>query len=148
MSFRLPLTRASLLKPVQSAKIIATRQETASTRLASSTSKPTVKIDQTKKSNNPDEDPTVEHHEHGSTARTLEGGKGAAQSHPAKQPDPQPSPERSTGVQPSGPESKAGEGRVDGVHKEELRGRSMEHSVNRPAKHEGTTAGGRGGKAL
>lgn len=148
MSFRLPLTRASQLSPVRSGQLIAFRQQPASTRLASYASKPTVKIDQTKKSNNPDEDLKPEHHEHGTTTRTLEGEKGATQPHPAKQPDPQPSPERSTGVQPSGPESKAGEGRAGAVHKENLKGRSMEHSVNRPAKHEGATAGGRGGKAM
>lgn len=57
-------------------------------------------------------------------------------------------PERSTGVQPSGPESKAGEGKVHAVHREQLDGRTMEHSVSRPARHEGTTAARCGGNAM
>lgn len=148
MSLRPPVTRASRINPVQSARPIATRQRLTSARFASSAPKPTVKIDQTKKSNNPDEAPKPEHHEQGTTARTLEGEKGAAQPHPAKQPDPQPSPERSTGVQPSGPESRAGEGSAGAVHREELDGRNMGHSVDGPAPHDGTTAGGRGGNAM
>lgn len=136
MSFRLPVARASQLPSVRSARLITTRKQVACARLASSASKPTVKIDQTKKSNDPDESPKPEHHERGTTARTLEGEKGATQPHPAKQPDPQPSPERSTGIQPSGPESKAGEGRAGAVHREKLEGRSIGHSVDRPAPHE------------
>ncbi|KAK7700645.1 hypothetical protein SLS64_010789 [Diaporthe eres] len=132
MSFRLSVARASQLSSVRSARLIATRKQVACARLASSASKPTVKIDQTKKSNNPDESPKPEHHEHGTAARTLEGEKGATQPHPAKQP----SPERSTGIQPSGPESKAGEGRAGAVHREKLEGRSIGHSVDRPAPHE------------
>lgn len=123
-------------------------RQIAPLRFASSATKPPVKIDQTKRSNNPDEDHTPEHREQGTTARALEGDTSAAQAHPAKQSDPQPSPARSTGVQPNGPESRAGEGRVDAVHREKLEGRSMEHSVDRPARHEGATAGGRGGNAM
>jgi hypothetical protein len=139
MSSRLPVTRASLLlRPTGTAQFIATRR-LAPVRFASPAPKPTVKIDQTKRSNNPDESPTSEHHGHGITARNLEGEKGAAQ----------PSPERSTGIQPSGPESRAGEGRADAVHREQLDRRTMGHSVNRVvARHEGTAAAARGGNAM
>lgn len=147
MSLRLPVPQVTLLRPIKSAHFMPARQ-IAPLRFASSATKPAVKIDQTKRSNNPDEDPTPEHCEQGTTARALEGDTAAAQAHPAKQPDPQPSPARSTGVQPNGPESRAGEGRAGAVHSEKLGGRSMEHSVNRPAKQEGAAAGGRGGNAM
>lgn len=147
MSLRLPVPHASLLRPIKPAHFMPAGQ-IAPLRFASSASKPVVKIDQTKRSNNPDEDHTPEHREQGTTARALEGDTAAAQAHPAKQPDPQPSPARSTGAQPGGPESRAGEGRVDAAHREDLDGTSMENSVNRPVKHEGLTAGGRGGNAM
>lgn len=147
MSSRLHIIRGSLFTSTRAANPFATRKIT-SARFASSAQQPTVKIDQTKKSNRPDESPRPEHEEHGTIAKTLEGEKGAAQPHPAKQPDPQPSPERSTGIQPSGPESKAGEGRVGDVHRENIDGRTMEHSVDKPVPHEGTTAGGRGGSKM
>ncbi|POS70764.1 hypothetical protein DHEL01_v210845 [Diaporthe helianthi] len=120
MSFRLlPVTRSSLSPAScsRTSKLFATRQF-APLRSASSAQQPTVRIDQTKNSNRPDESPKPEHEKQGNIARELEGEKGAAQSHPAKQPDPQPSPERYTGVQPSGPESKAGEGKAGAMHKE------------------------------
>ncbi|KAI1378182.1 hypothetical protein F4677DRAFT_385386 [Hypoxylon crocopeplum] len=72
-----------------------------------------VKIDQTKKSNDPSEDQKEEHHKQATRTTSGEG-----RDHPAKQPDPQQSPSKSTGVRSEGPESKSGEGLDTGVHKE------------------------------
>lgn len=117
MSCRLSATRVSLLPFTRTALINAARS-LAPVRFASSPSKPAVKIDQTKTSNSPDESPRQGQYEHDTTARAPDGENGASQTHPAKQPDLQPSPERSTGVHPNGLESKAGEGRVDDVLRE------------------------------
>lgn len=51
-----------MLRPAKYAHLMPARQ-IAPLRFASSATKPAVKIDQTKKSNNPDEDHTPEHRE-------------------------------------------------------------------------------------
>ncbi|KAJ9654768.1 hypothetical protein H2198_006207 [Neophaeococcomyces mojaviensis] len=90
----------------------------SSTRSASSSSDSAYGspvVDQTKKGNDPNQDKRDEHKEAGNKATDASG-----RDHPAKQPDPQKSPERSTGFETEGPGTKAGEGEDTGnVHKEE-----------------------------
>lgn len=73
-------------------------------------------MDQTKQDNHPDNDKKAEHEHTASSARTEKG-----RNHPAKQPDPQKSPERSTGFETDGPgSSEAGKGKdTGGVHQEQ-----------------------------
>ncbi|KAK5937606.1 hypothetical protein PMZ80_010226 [Knufia obscura] len=94
-------------------------------------------VDQTKQNNSPNGDKKGKHEHAASSARTDvgrnspagdgttestdEGGVGSTdESHPAKQPDPQKTPERSTGFETEGPDGhKAGDGEdTGGVHKE------------------------------
>ena len=93
-----------------------------------------VTVDQTKHDNSPDGEKRGEHEHITSSVRTEEGRnqpggqenkadsarKEAAKDHPAKQADPQKSPERSTGFETDGPgDSKAGAGKdTGGVHQE------------------------------
>ncbi|KAI1761468.1 hypothetical protein GGR53DRAFT_505612 [Hypoxylon sp. FL1150] len=73
-----------------------------------------VLFDQTKKSNDPSEDQKEGHHKE-ATSTPSDGDRG----HPAKQPDPQQSPSKSTGIRDDGPGgSESGKGRDEGVHKE------------------------------
>ncbi|KAH0848804.1 hypothetical protein AYO21_08245 [Fonsecaea monophora] len=73
-------------------------------------------VDQTKIDNKPHLDKRDEHTKIGKSATSGDG-----RGHPAKQPDPQKPPERSTGVETQGSEGKSGEGRdTGGVHKEEI----------------------------
>ncbi|KIX96332.1 uncharacterized protein Z520_08110 [Fonsecaea multimorphosa CBS 102226] len=75
----------------------------------------TTVVDQTKHDNNPDQDKRAEHVKAGKSATSSEG-----RGHPAKQPDPQKPPERSTGFETEGPDGKSGEGKdTGGVHKQE-----------------------------
>ncbi|KAI1658244.1 hypothetical protein F4813DRAFT_357846 [Daldinia decipiens] len=76
-----------------------------------------VVVDQTKKSNDPEEELKEEHHKQATKATS-----GKDRDHPAKQPDPQPSPSKSTGIRTEGPGSKAGEGPDPDVHKEKAAG--------------------------
>ncbi|KAI4869422.1 hypothetical protein F4820DRAFT_406492 [Hypoxylon rubiginosum] len=70
-----------------------------------------VKVDQTKKSNDPSQDLKEEHHKQATQTTSSD--------HPAKQPDLQQSPSKSTGIRSEGPGStKAGEGTDKGVHKD------------------------------
>lgn len=64
-----------------------------------------VKMDQTKKSNDPSEENKDDHQ---AQAEMVDSDKG--RDHPAKQADPQKAPSKSTGIQTEGPDSKAGEG--------------------------------------
>lgn len=112
-------------------------------------------VDQTRKGNRPDGDFKDGHQDYASSAGRQEGGKGDAQSHPAKQPDPQRSPSKSSGVrnEGEGPEGKAGPGSARGSgggaqkDTEAIKG-AKEHSVKRPVPTEGNKAEGRGGTAL
>ncbi|OAP55425.1 hypothetical protein AYL99_10398 [Fonsecaea erecta] len=71
-------------------------------------------VDQTKHDNDPDLDKRDEHVRAAKSVTTKEG-----RDHPAKQPDPQKPPERSTGVETQGPDGKSGEARdTRGVHTE------------------------------
>ncbi|RYC65220.1 hypothetical protein CHU98_g979 [Xylaria longipes] len=72
-----------------------------------------IKFDQTKESNDPLKGLKPEHKAHAKQTGSNEG-----EDHPAKQPDPQPAPSKSTGVRYDGPDSKAGEGRDKGVTKD------------------------------
>ncbi|KAI1824371.1 hypothetical protein F4861DRAFT_539109 [Xylaria intraflava] len=72
------------------------------------------KFDQTKESNDPSKGLKPEH-----VAQAKQAGDIKGRDHPAKQPDPQPSPSKSTGVRREGPGSKAGEGEENGVSKDE-----------------------------
>lgn len=74
-----------------------------------------VTMDQTKHDNHPSNGKKPEHEHTASSARTEAG-----RNHPAKQPDPQQSPERSTGFETDGPgSSEAGKGKDTGnVHQE------------------------------
>ncbi len=73
-------------------------------------------VDQTKEGNDPSQEKREEHVEAGNRAGSSEG-----RDHPAKQPDPQKAPERSTGFETEGPNGNAGEGKDTGnVHKEEI----------------------------
>ncbi|KAI0863526.1 hypothetical protein F4860DRAFT_65932 [Xylaria cubensis] len=71
------------------------------------------KFDQTKESNDPSKGLRPEHKTQAKQAESSEG-----KDHPAKQPDPQPAPSKSTGIQSDGPDSKAGEGKDKGVTKD------------------------------
>ncbi|KAI0834892.1 hypothetical protein F5Y06DRAFT_277463 [Hypoxylon sp. FL0890] len=72
-----------------------------------------VLTDQTRKSNDPSEKQKEGHHKQATKTTSGEGRE-----HPAKQPDPQPSPSKPTGVRSEGPESKSGEGSEPAVHRE------------------------------
>ncbi|KUI72369.1 hypothetical protein VM1G_11825 [Cytospora mali] len=106
-----------------------------------------IKFDQTKKSNDPDGEPREGQHDASSSGK----GSADAQPHPAKQPDPQSTPSKSTGVRGEGPGGKAGEGQRTGgaqqKDKEAVEG-AKQHSVRKPIPSEGNTPEGRGGSAL
>ncbi|KAI1143618.1 hypothetical protein F5Y05DRAFT_361971 [Hypoxylon sp. FL0543] len=72
-----------------------------------------IRADQTRKSNDPSEEQKEGHHK-----QAKKTTSGEDRDHPAKQPDPQPSPSKPTGVRSEGPESKSGEGSEPAVHKE------------------------------
>lgn len=61
MHFRLRATRECLCCPLHSAQLLATRKVALARFASSSATKPTVNIEQTKKSNIPDEEPTPNH---------------------------------------------------------------------------------------
>lgn len=67
------------------------------------------KFDQTKESNAPSKPARTEHENQAQKSDFDED------THPAKQPDPQQSPSKATGIQTEGPGSKAGEGQDKGV---------------------------------
>ncbi|XXH04617.1 hypothetical protein Hte_011034 [Hypoxylon texense] len=70
-----------------------------------------VKVDQTKKGNDPSQDQKGDHHKQATETTSSD--------HPAKHPDPQQSPSKSTGIRSEGPGStKSGEGVDEGVHKD------------------------------
>ncbi|KIW62294.1 hypothetical protein PV04_10478 [Phialophora macrospora] len=72
-------------------------------------------VDQTKINNDPNKEKKEEHVKAGNKASSAEG-----RDHPAKQPDPQKPPERSTGFETEGPDGNSGEGEDSGhVHKQE-----------------------------
>jgi hypothetical protein len=71
-------------------------------------------MDQTKAGNDPNHQKKDEHVQAGNRA-----GSEASRDHPAKQPDPQKAPERSTGIQTEGPNGRSGEGTAENVHKQE-----------------------------
>ncbi|KAI0487619.1 hypothetical protein F4859DRAFT_510188 [Xylaria cf. heliscus] len=73
-----------------------------------------IKRDQTKELNDPSKGLKPEHKMQAKQAESNEG-----RDHPAKQPDPQPAPSKSTGVRYDGPDSKAGEGKDKGVTKDD-----------------------------
>ncbi|KAH8157601.1 hypothetical protein CIB48_g10650 [Xylaria polymorpha] len=85
------------------------------TRLQHNSSSATGKImfDQTKESNDASKGLKPEHKAQAKQAESSEG-----RDHPAKQPDPQPAPSKSTGVRYDGLNSKAGEGKDKGVTKD------------------------------
>ncbi|KAI0458090.1 hypothetical protein F5B21DRAFT_461265 [Xylaria acuta] len=68
------------------------------------------KFDQTKESNDASKGLRPEH-----KAQAKQAGSSEGKDHPAKQPDPQPTPSKPTGVRYDGPDSKAGEGKNKGV---------------------------------
>lgn len=70
-------------------------------------------FDQTKESNDASKGLKPEHKAQAKQAESSEG-----RDHPAKQPDPQPAPSKSTGVRYDGLNSKAGEGKDKGVTKD------------------------------
>ncbi|EXJ69607.1 uncharacterized protein A1O5_07643 [Cladophialophora psammophila CBS 110553] len=71
-------------------------------------------VDQTKNNNDPNLGKRGEHVKAGKSATSSEG-----RGHPAKQPDPQEPPKRSSGFETQGPDGKSGEGEdTGGVHKE------------------------------
>ncbi|EXJ54717.1 hypothetical protein A1O7_10058 [Cladophialophora yegresii CBS 114405] len=72
-------------------------------------------VDQTKKNNDANQEKKDEHVKAGNKATSAEG-----RDHPAKQPDPQKAPERSTGFETEGPDGNSGEGKDTGnVHKQQ-----------------------------
>jgi hypothetical protein len=72
-------------------------------------------VDQTKSNNDPSQEKRDEHVKAGNKASSAEGSD-----HPAKHPDPQKPPERSTGIETRGPDGNSGEGEdTGGVHKQE-----------------------------
>jgi hypothetical protein len=70
--------------------------------------------DQTKESNDSSKGLKSEHKD-----QLKKENNSAGSDHPAKQPDPQASPSKSTGVREEGPGSKAGEGKDEGVTKDD-----------------------------
>ena len=87
-------------------------------------SKPSIRhsstqFDQTKESNNPANPAKNEHQNQAQKSGFSE------ETHPAKQPDPQQSPSKATGIQTEGPGSNAGEGEDKGVMKDEGAGPYM-----------------------
>jgi len=70
------------------------------------------KFDQTKESNDPSKPARPEHE------TQVQKSGFSADVHPAKQPDPQQSPSKATGIETEGPDSKAGEGQDMGVTKD------------------------------
>ena len=79
------------------------RSRTPAERYSSSSVVGSVKVDQTKKSNDPSGAKQPQHTEHAQSA-----GSSESRDHPAKQPDPQDSPSKATGIETEGPGSKAG----------------------------------------
>ncbi|KAK5064441.1 hypothetical protein LTR84_000274 [Exophiala bonariae] len=79
-------------------------------RYSSSNVVGSVKVDQTKKSNNPSRAHETDH-----TEQAQRTGSSKGRDHPAKQPDPQESPSKATGIQSEGPDSKAGAKEDKGV---------------------------------
>ena len=77
------------------------------------------KFDQTKESNNPTNPAGASHENQAQKSGFSED------THPAKQPDPQQSPSKATGIQTEGPGSKAGEGEDKGVMKDKGAGPYM-----------------------
>jgi len=98
--FRLPLLSNQIAQP---------RFQNPSIRHGSSTPVNEPKFDQTKESNDPSKAHRSEHETQAQKSEDRE------ESHPAKQPDPQQSPSKSTGIEPEGPDGKAGEGQDTGV---------------------------------
>ena len=95
------LTTRSLSRSLIS-RSITIKQNFASLRSAS------VKVDQTKEENDPENEHKDEHKAHANKS-TLVKDKFE---HGAKKPDPQPEPDRSTGIEPHGPDGvEAGKGR-------------------------------------
>lgn len=70
-------------------------------------------VDQTKHSNDPANGKKDEHQ-----TQAKKAGSGEGRDHPAKQPDPQQSPSKSTGFETEGPGSKSGAGEDKGVSKD------------------------------
>ncbi|CAJ2510092.1 Uu.00g059920.m01.CDS01 [Anthostomella pinea] len=91
---------------------LRTARNSFSRPLSTTTPLSAVKADQTKKSNDPS---ASQKEEHGSQAEQVSG---EGRDHPAKQPDPQQSPSKSTGVREEGPNGKAGSAPDQGVHTE------------------------------
>jgi hypothetical protein len=79
-------------------------------RYSSSSVLGSVKVDQTKKSNDPSESQKQDHME-----RAQGTGRSEGRDHPAKQPDPQQSPSKATGIETEGPGSKSGTKEEGGV---------------------------------
>ncbi|KIV81329.1 hypothetical protein PV11_03520 [Exophiala sideris] len=77
-------------------------------------------VDQTKQSNDPSNSKKDAHQ-----AQATKPGSAEGRSHPAKQPDPQQSPSKSTGFETEGPGSKAGAGADKGVSKDRGAGPHM-----------------------
>lgn len=73
-----------------------------------------IRFDQTKTSNDPSKGMTSQHKDQSKNTHDGAGGD-----HPAKQPDPQQAPSKSTGVRTDGPDGKAGEGQDKGVTKDD-----------------------------
>lgn len=121
-------------------------------RFSYSTDAP-IKVDQTREGNKPDGKLKQENQQYAAKGG-VGGGGDDAQSHPAKQADPQATPSRFTGVRSEGEGGKAGEGggggKTEGVaqkDKDAVDG-AKQHSVRRPIPSEGNTPEGRGGTAL
>jgi hypothetical protein len=72
-----------------------------------------VVVDQTKEGNDPSKKQKDEHQ-----AQATKPGQSSDGEHPAKQPDPQKSPSKSTGIEKEGPGTKSGEGEDHGVQKD------------------------------
>jgi hypothetical protein len=107
--------RASLLPKPTAHRIY---QQT-SIQHASSHANGQTKFDQTKESNAPSKPARTEHENQAQKSDFDED------THPAKQPDPQQSPSKATGIQIEGPGSKAGEGQDKGVIKDQGAGPYM-----------------------
>lgn len=95
-------TRA-LARPRCTCSVISSQLRHAGSSSASSTG--ATVVDQTKQGNDPNSDKKEEHQQAAAQTTSSEG-----RDHPAKQPDPQVSPERSTGFETQGPGSEAGKG--------------------------------------
>ncbi|KAK5072851.1 hypothetical protein LTR64_000739 [Lithohypha guttulata] len=102
---RIPSFTLTALHPTRSSLLLLRPQRRFAASSASSSSRNVV-VDQTKENNDPNNDQKKGQKEAAAQTTSSEQGD-----HPAKQADPQKSPERSTGFQTEGPgSSKAGEG--------------------------------------